>query len=49
MRTFDLLVLGGGPAGLQAAITARHHGLRVGVIDEAGRPAGRCIVRRCIP
>ncbi len=41
MQRFDLLVLGGGPAGLAAAMTARGHGLRVGVIDEAGRPGGQ--------
>jgi thioredoxin reductase/bacterioferritin-associated ferredoxin len=38
---YDVIVLGGGPAGMQAAITARRHGLSVAVIDEGQRPGGQ--------
>ncbi|MEJ1975047.1 MAG: FAD-dependent oxidoreductase [Acetobacteraceae bacterium] len=41
MSAYDVIVLGGGPAGMQAAITAREHGLRVAVVDEGGRPGGQ--------
>lgn len=39
MRNFtDVFIIGGGPAGLAAAITARHRGLRVMVADGAQPP-----------
>jgi thioredoxin reductase/bacterioferritin-associated ferredoxin len=38
---YDVVVLGGGPAGMQAAISARRHGLSVAVIDEGQRPGGQ--------
>lgn len=38
---FDIVVLGGGPAGMRAAIAARRHGLRVAVVDEGQRPGGQ--------
>ena len=38
---YDVLVLGGGPAGMQAALTARRHGLRVALVDEGQRPGGQ--------
>lgn len=37
-ESFDLLVIGAGPAGCAAAITAAGQGLRVGVIDKAVFP-----------
>lgn len=37
----DLVVLGGGPAGMRAAIAARQHGLRVALIDEGQRSGGQ--------
>jgi menaquinone-9 beta-reductase len=37
LRSTDVFVVGGGPAGLAAAIAARQHGLRVMVVD-GGRP-----------
>jgi NADPH-dependent 2,4-dienoyl-CoA reductase/sulfur reductase-like enzyme len=38
---FDLLVIGAGPAGLAAAITASELGLSVGVVDEQPAPGGQ--------
>jgi thioredoxin reductase/bacterioferritin-associated ferredoxin len=40
-RQFDVLVLGGGPAGMRAAISAARQGLTVGLIDEGHRPGGQ--------
>jgi NADPH-dependent 2,4-dienoyl-CoA reductase/sulfur reductase-like enzyme len=37
----DLAVIGAGPAGMAAAITARRHGLAVAVIDEQPAPGGQ--------
>ena len=37
----DLIVVGGGPAGMRAAIAARQHGLSVALIDEGQRPGGQ--------
>ncbi|WP_439679208.1 NAD(P)/FAD-dependent oxidoreductase [Embleya sp. MST-111070] len=39
--TPDLLVVGAGPAGLAAAVTAATHGARVLVVDEQPRPGGQ--------
>lgn len=40
-REVDLLVIGAGPAGLSAAITAAQHGAKVLVVDENDRPGGQ--------
>ncbi|MCD6383995.1 MAG: FAD-dependent oxidoreductase [Thermoplasmata archaeon] len=40
---YDFLVIGGGPAGLQAAIQASDMGARVAVVDEAPRLGGQLI------
>lgn len=37
----DLLVIGAGPAGMAAALTASRHGLRVRVVDEQHAPGGQ--------
>ncbi|MEO0543074.1 MAG: NAD(P)/FAD-dependent oxidoreductase [Pseudomonadota bacterium] len=37
----DLLIIGAGPAGMSAAITARKHGLTVLVVDEQFEPGGQ--------
>lgn len=42
--TFDLIVLGAGPAGIAAALAARRHDLKVAVLDQA-RAAGGQIYR----
>ena len=39
----DLIIIGSGPAGLAAAITAAEHGLDVLVIDEYLKPGGRLL------
>lgn len=41
IRRVDLLIVGAGPAGMSAAIVARHHGLKVLVVDEQPRPGGQ--------
>lgn len=43
-RRFDLLVLGAGPAGIEAALAARRHKLDVAILDQA-RAAGGQIYR----
>jgi dihydrolipoamide dehydrogenase len=53
--SFDVIVIGGGPAGYPAAIRAGQNGLRVACIDEwknrDGTPAfgGTCLNAGCIP
>ena len=41
MTRVDLLIVGAGPAGMMAAITARRHGLEVMVIDDQPVPGGQ--------
>lgn len=54
-RTFDVIVIGAGPAGYIAAIRASQHGLNVACIDEwenrDGKSAfgGTCLNAGCIP
>lgn len=43
MKIYDLLIIGAGPAGLSAAITARAQGAEVLVADENIRPGGQLI------
>lgn len=38
MKRFDVIIVGSGPAGSSAAVTARKHGLSVAVIDKATFP-----------
>ena len=53
--SFDVIVIGGGPAGYPAAIRAAQNGLRVACIDEwknrDGTPTfgGTCLNAGCIP
>ena len=55
MKSFDVVVIGGGPGGYIAAIRAAQLGLSVACIDEAktaeGKPAlgGTCTNVGCIP
>jgi sarcosine oxidase subunit alpha len=42
-RAADLVVIGGGPAGIGAATVAARHGLSVIVLDEHPRPGGRLL------
>ncbi len=45
---FDLVILGGGPAGYTAAIKGALQGFKVAVVEKA-RIGGACINRGCIP
>lgn len=55
MKRFDIIVIGGGPAGYAAAIRAAQLGMNVACIDEridaSGKPAlgGTCLNVGCIP
>lgn len=40
-KKVDLLIIGAGPAGMQAAIEARSHGLKVMVADDQPEPGGQ--------
>jgi len=46
---YDLLVIGGGSAGYNGAVTACGLGLRVGVVEAARELGGLCILRGCMP
>ncbi len=46
---YDLVVLGGGPAGYVAAIRAAQLGMKVACIDENARFGGTCLRVGCIP
>jgi len=39
--SYDLAIIGAGPAGMAAAVEAAAHGLRVVVLDEGGGPGGQ--------
>ena len=41
MSAVDLLIVGAGPAGMAAAVAARHHGLSVLVVDDQPAPGGQ--------
>ena len=41
MKRYDVLIVGAGPAGLSAAITAAKAGMRAAVFDENARPGGQ--------
>ena len=48
MATFDVIFLGGGPAGYVGAIRCAQLGLNVGVIEREGL-GGTCVLWGCIP
>src|SRR3954466_8695869 len=48
MATFDVIFLGGGPAGYVGAIRAAQLGLSVGVVEKEGL-GGTCVLWGCIP
>lgn len=45
---FDLVIIGSGPGGYKAAITAAHLGARVALVEK-GLPGGTCLNQGCIP
>lgn len=47
--TYDLLVIGAGPAGEAAAMAATKNGLHVGVVDKSGNLGGNCTHLGTIP
>jgi Pyruvate/2-oxoglutarate dehydrogenase complex, dihydrolipoamide dehydrogenase (E3) component, and related enzymes len=49
MKPFDLLVIGGGSAGFNAARVAADLGKRVAIVDGAPELGGLCILRGCMP
>ncbi|MFQ5620608.1 MAG: dihydrolipoyl dehydrogenase family protein [Candidatus Nanoarchaeia archaeon] len=48
METFDFLVIGGGSAGLSAAVGAAKFGLKVGLVEK-GQLGGDCLWTGCVP
>src|ERR671910_3208688 len=48
-RRYDLVVLGGGTAGLIASLYAARVGARVVLVEKAEQPGGDCLFTGCIP
>ena len=46
---YDVVVIGGGPAGYTCAIRASQYGLKVALIDANDRLGGTCLLWGCIP
>ena len=46
---YDFLVIGGGPAGLKAAVQGAKLGKRVGLIEREAGLGGECVYRGTIP
>jgi dihydrolipoamide dehydrogenase len=46
---FDVVVLGGGPAGYTCGIRAAQYGLKVALVDANDRLGGTCLLWGCIP
>ncbi|MBS1821667.1 MAG: dihydrolipoyl dehydrogenase [Acidobacteria bacterium] len=46
---FDVVVLGGGPAGYTSGIRAAQYGLKVALVDANDRLGGTCLLWGCIP
>ena len=49
MEKFDLIIIGGGPGGYVAAISAAQKGLKVACIDKRKSLGGTCLNVGCIP
>lgn len=48
MKDYDLIVIGAGPGGYEAALHAAHLGMRTAVV-EMDRVGGTCLNRGCVP
>ncbi len=48
MQQFDLIVIGSGPGGYKAALSAAQLGARVALVEK-GLPGGNCLNQGCIP
>ncbi len=48
-KPYDLLVIGSGSAGFNAARVAASIGKRVAIVDGAPQLGGLCILRGCMP
>jgi len=46
---FDVVVVGGGPAGYTCAIRSAQYGLKVALVDANDRLGGTCLLWGCIP
>lgn len=49
MSTYDLIVIGGGPAGYVGAIRAAQLGMKVACVEKRGTLGGTCLNVGCIP
>lgn len=48
MQTFDLIVIGSGPGGYKAALSAAQRGAKVALVEKS-LPGGNCLNQGCIP
>ncbi len=48
-ESFDLVIIGGGPAGYTGAIRAAQLGLKVAIVEKRGTLGGTCLNVGCIP
>src|SRR6266508_3502439 len=49
MKRFDVIVVGGGAAGIAASLAAAHRGARVALVERRPRLGGECTFSGCVP